>query len=65
MNREERIIELETKIAFLENYIYELNEVVIAQEKRIKDIESETDNIKKQIASAGEPLPEGERPPHY
>ena len=41
---EDRIIELESKIAFLENYIQELNKVVIQQEKRITNLSVETEN---------------------
>ncbi len=65
MNQEERIITLETKIAYLENYINELNEVIIEQEKSIKKIAVETDEIRKQIAEKKEALPENEKPPHY
>ena len=65
MNYEERLIELESKIAFLENYINGLNEVVIKQEKIIKKLSAETEDIKKQIAAGKEALPEGEKPPHY
>ena len=65
MNQEERIIELETKLAFLENYINELNVVVIEQEKSIKKLAAQTEELKKQINSAKESLPDGEKPPHY
>ncbi|HNX23775.1 MAG TPA: SlyX family protein [Spirochaetota bacterium] len=65
MDQEERIIALESKIAYLENYINELNEVVIEQEKSIKKIALEADEIRKQIASGKEALPENEKPPHY
>ncbi len=65
MTEQERLIELETKIAYLENYINELNEVVIEQDKSIKKISSEYDELKKQIAEGKEALPEGEKPPHY
>jgi len=62
---EERIIVLETKIAYLENYINQLNEVVIEQEKNLKQLSAEYEDIKKQIAEGKEALPKGEKPPHY
>ena len=65
MNQEERIIELETKVAYLENYIHDLSDMIIAQEKKIKGLTQEATEIKKQVTSVLEALPEGERPPHY
>jgi len=65
MIEEERLIELETKIAYLENYINELNKVVIGQDKSIKKLSADYDNLKKQVAAGKEALPEGEKPPHY
>jgi len=65
MDQEERLIELESKIAYLENYINELNEVVINQEKSIKKLATEIEDTKKQISSGKENLPENEKPPHY
>lgn len=65
MEPEHKITELESKIAYLENYVSELNQVVIDQEKMIKRIIAETEMIKKQINEKKENLPEGEKPPHY
>ncbi|HOP63369.1 MAG TPA: SlyX family protein [Spirochaetota bacterium] len=65
MTEEERFVYLETKIAYLENFINELNEVIIEQDKTIKKISAEYDELKKQIAAGKEALPEGEKPPHY
>ena len=65
MDNEERIIELETKIAYLENYVDELNQAVLDQERTIKKLLLETAAIKKQIEEKKENLPENEKPPHY
>ena len=65
MSQEEKIISLETKIAYLENFVSELNQVVIDQERLIKKIMAETEMIKKQLEEKKEKLPEGEKPPHY
>ena len=40
MNPEERLITIETKLAYLENYINELNQVIIEQNETIKDRKS-------------------------
>jgi len=65
MDLEEKLIALETKIAYFENYINELNEVVITQGKSIKKLELEADDLRKQIQSGKDNLPENEKPPHY
>ncbi|HOW83366.1 MAG TPA: SlyX family protein [Spirochaetota bacterium] len=65
MKTEDRIITLETKIAYLENYIDELNRAILDQEKTIKRLILETEAIRKQIEDKKEALPENERPPHY
>lgn len=65
MENEERIISLETKIAYLEHFIQELNQVVLDQDKKIKTLLAETDSIKKQLEDKKENLPEHEKPPHY
>ncbi len=65
MNQDDRLITLETKIAYLENFINELNEVVIEQERSMKKLSSEYEDLRKQVASGKDPLPENEKPPHY
>ncbi len=65
MNQEERLIELESKITYLENYISDINSVVIEQEKIIKKIIVVTEELKKQIMTNKDGLPEVEKPPHY
>ncbi len=65
MDQEERLIAVETKIAYLENYINEINMVVIEQEKTIKKLEFDSEALRNQIASGKDALPENEKPPHY
>jgi SlyX protein len=66
MNPEERLITIETKLAYLENYINELNQVIIEQNETIKKLTLETEQIKKKIEDRdAEKLPENEKPPHY
>ncbi len=64
MSTDDRLMELETKAAYLENFIQELNTVVLAQDKTIKYLALEFEELRSQI-SGNEPLPEDERPPHY
>jgi SlyX protein len=66
MTAEERLVTIETKIAYLENYVNELNQVIIDQEEAIKKLNTETEMLKKKIEQGeGEKLPENEKPPHY
>lgn len=66
MEPEERLVTIETKIAYLEKFVNELNLVIIEQEEIIKKLISETEVLKKKIYAAdSEKLPENERPPHY
>jgi SlyX protein len=66
MVTEERIITIETKLAYLENYINELNQVIIEQNETIKKLTLETEQLKKKVQDRdAEKLPDNERPPHY
>jgi len=65
MEAEEKIISLETKISYLENFVADLNLAVIEQEKMIKRLAQETEAIRKEFEEKKEKLPEGEKPPHY
>lgn len=66
---EHRIAELETQLAFQENTIRELNDVVIKQQQQIDLLTKELGTVKKElrsilssnIASADQETP----PPHY
>lgn len=64
---ESRLIELESKIAFLEHTIDELNEVLLevrAQVDRIEQTLSQTREQLEQQAAGGADLP-FQKPPHY
>ncbi len=65
---EERIIELETKVAFQEDAISELREVTTTQEQQILKLERELKEIRAQLievdlGSGG--TSEEPPPPHY
>lgn len=66
---EERIIRLETKLAYQDDLIQQLNEVIIDQQRRIHDLENKTELLSKKLEDllelAAEERNTGERPPHY
>ncbi|MBT5292109.1 MAG: SlyX family protein [Cellvibrionales bacterium] len=63
------IVELETKIAFLEKHINELSDVLYAQQKQIDELGAKYVNLKDQLTTMDQPDTEAsdadERPPHY
>ena len=67
-NDDVRLEELESKVAFQEDTIQKLNDVVIEQDARIHDLETSLrlllDNIRAQ-ATGIEIEPADEPPPHY
>jgi uncharacterized coiled-coil protein SlyX len=61
---EEKIISLEAYILHVEQYVEELNKVVIQQADSIKLLTKEISILKERIQSTGE-TPGFEKPPHY
>jgi len=67
---EERLINIETKIAFQDQTIQDLNDVLYQQQQEIERIASVCDLLVKQIKELSELsqrkcTPEDEKPPHY
>ncbi|VAW88907.1 hypothetical protein MNBD_GAMMA16-1035 [hydrothermal vent metagenome] len=66
---ENRIIDIETKIAYQEDTIEQLNQVVTAQQKKIAQLQTELGSIKHWIQTqrSSQMAPESEEqlPPHY
>ena len=65
---EDRIVDLETKSAYQEHLIQELNEVIISQQKQIDHMEKSVQQLRDYIRGLGEQqnMPEQESPPpHY
>lgn len=66
---EERIIELESKLAFQEDYIQSLNQVVISLQQKIDRLEAGFRSIDEKLTAAlaeeSGSNPVNERPPHY
>jgi len=68
MNNENHLIELETKIAYLEDHLQQLSDVVAVQQKEIQTLNKTNKLIveKLKAALAGEEInSDFEKPPHY
>jgi len=66
---EERLVEIETKLAHQEYLLGELNEVVTKQQEIIMQLEERYGRLVDRVRSISEALPADgpadERPPHY
>jgi SlyX protein len=67
---EERLVEIETKIAFQEQTIEDLNDVLYEQQQEIERLGSICDALVKRIKELSEftpgiDAPANEKPPHY
>lgn len=67
---EERLVNIETKIAFQEDVIEELNKTVYQQQKKLERLEATCEALARHISSLAESVNEispggSERPPHY
>lgn len=66
---EQRLIELETKLAFQETTLHELNDIVAAQQKKIDILQAAIQELHERMRSMGEEtvrdLSEETPPPHY
>lgn len=69
-NTEDKIIEIETKLAFQEQTIDELNEVIIKQQKAIDKLTLQLQQLNSKIEEesqhwGNEAAMQDEKPPHY
>ncbi len=67
---EERLVEIETKIAFQEKTIQDLNDVLCEQQQEIERLGSTCDALVKRVKELSEftpgmDAPTNEKPPHY
>jgi SlyX protein len=69
MADEDRVIAIETKLAFLEDIVQSLNDTVVNQQQRISVLEEQYKNLVQRLASVSQSPNEDanleERPPHY
>ena len=67
---EERLVKIETKIAYHEQTLKDLNEVVYEQQQEIEKLRSICDALVKRVKEFSELIsgidtPANEKPPHY
>lgn len=64
---EKEIYEIEKRLAYMERFIEELNEVVIKQERLIEALKTEIIELKSKDSQSPlqETRPHLEKPPHY
>jgi SlyX protein len=66
---EERFIELESRIAYQDQVLHELNEVVTDQQAQLMQLKELYRSLVDRVRALGEGMPAGdpgdERPPHY
>ncbi len=66
---EERLVNIETKIAFQEDLIEELNKIIYQQQQKLTQLEANCLSLARHIQSLAEAgngsRLENERPPHY
>ncbi|MGB8518405.1 MAG: SlyX family protein [Gallionella sp.] len=66
---EERLVNIETKIAYQEDMVEELNKVIYLQQQKLNQLEAVCTALARQIQSLANAGREGktvnERPPHY
>lgn len=65
---EKRIIEIETRLAFQDDFVLELNDIVIEQQRQLDELRKEVNSMMSHLRAALSPLiaEQGEeKPPHY
>jgi SlyX protein len=66
---EDRLIDLESKLAHQDQLLNELNDVVTEQQARIMQLEQLSTSLLERVRSIGESTPDDaaqdEKPPHY
>jgi len=67
MTIDEQLIDIETKIAFQEDTLQELNELIYQQQRQIDQLEAAFKSLANRINEVLETVPEhrDEKPPHY
>ena len=68
MDTEHRLIEIESRIAYQEDLIQTLNDVIYRQQEKINQLEEQDHKLMERIKSLGESSDNGQDdqpPPHY
>lgn len=66
---DQRLVDIETKIAYQEHMISELNEVVFQQQKTMDELKRTVELLKERLVDIGDMMSvatqANEKPPHY
>jgi len=62
---EQRLTDLEIKLTFLEETVDQLNGVIIEQNKRIDQLQTQVVGLKSELEDSKLEAPTNEAPPHY
>ena len=69
MAHEDRIISIETKIAFLEDLVQSLDDTIVSQQQAIFALKEQYKNLVQRLASisqsSGKEIDLDQQPPHY
>lgn len=65
MKDEERIIRLETDMAYLQDMVRELNDIVSEQQVMLTRLEKQNETLNKRIEDMDTEARPNRRPPHY
>ena len=65
MKEEDRIIRLETDMAYLQDMVRELNDIVAGQQALIMKLEKQNEALNKRMEDLDTEARPNRRPPHY
>ena len=65
MNTEQRLIKIETDLAYMQDTVRELNEIVSAQQATITKLEKQNEALNKRIEEMDTEARPNQKPPHY
>ena len=65
MNTEQRLIRIETDLAYMQDTVRELNEIVSAQQAAITKLERQNETLNKRIEEMDTEARPNRKPPHY
>ena len=65
MNTEQRLIKIETDLAYMQDTVNQLNEIVSAQQAAITKLEKQNEALNKRIEEMDTEARPSQKPPHY
>ena len=65
MDAEQRLIRIETDLAYMQDTVRELNEIVSSQQAAISRLEKQNEALNKRIEDLDTEARHNRRPPHY